>query len=148
MNPSNEILDHLVSVTRDGKSFYELAATEVNHPDLKALFLRIAKVKGEIVSGLSSEIRAAGEAPSESGSWSASVTRGYAEVRALLGDKNHTYVAMLEDAEDKLMDAFDKALADSSTSAHAHDVITRLLPEVRSCHDQMRAQQLALKTAA
>jgi uncharacterized protein (TIGR02284 family) len=63
MNHSNHVLNGLVSATRDGKRFYALAAIEVTDSELKALFTRLAKVKGEIVQGLSTEIRAGGEKP-------------------------------------------------------------------------------------
>ena len=148
MNHSNEILDGLVSAARDGKSFYELAATEVTNTELKTLFTRIAKVKGEIVQGLSMEIRAAGEKPADSGSWSAEIAKLYIEVRAVLGDKNYTYVSQLEDSEDKLLKAFAEALADTETSVHARTVINRFMPEVRACHDLMRSKKFAMKNAA
>ena len=148
MNHSNHILNDLVSATRDGKSFYELAATKIDSPELKALFARLAKVKGDIVQGLSNELRAVGETPAETGTWTGDFSKLYGEVRALLGDKNYAYVAQLEESEDRLMKAFDKALNDTDTSASAHTIITRYLPEVRSCHDIMRSQKMALKKAA
>ena len=148
MNHNNHIINDLVSATRDGKSFYELAATKVDSPELKALFARLAKVKGDIVQGLSNELRAVGEAPAETGTWTGDFSKLYGEVRALLGDKNYAYVAQLEESEDRLMKAFDKALNDTDTSSSAHTIITRYLPEVRSCHDIMRSQKMALKKAA
>ncbi len=148
MNHSNHILNDLVSATRDGKSFYELAATKVDSPELKSLFARLAKVKGDIVHGLSNEIRAVGEQPAETGTWTGDFAKFYGEVRALLGDKDYAYVAQLEESEDRLMKAFDKALSDEKTSAIAHTIITRYMPEVRSCHDIMRAQKMTLKKAA
>lgn len=148
MNHSNHILNDLVSATRDGKSFYELAATKVNSPELKALFTRLAKVKGDIVQGLSNEIRAVGEKPAGTGTWTGDFDKLYGEVRALLGDKNYAYVAQLEESEDRLMKAFDKALNDQETSPSAHTIITRYLPEVRTCHDIMQSQKMALKKAA
>ena len=148
MNHSNHILNDLVSATRDGKSFYELAATKVDSPELKALFTRLAKVKGDIVQGLSNEIRAVGEKPADTGTWTGDFDKLYGEVRALLGDKNYAYVAQLEESEDRLMKAFDKALNDQETSPSAHTIITRYLPEVRTCHDIMRSRKMALKKAA
>jgi uncharacterized protein (TIGR02284 family) len=148
MNHSNHILNGLVSATRDGKSFYEHAATVVTNPELKALFTRIAKVKGDIVLGLSNEIRAVGEKPADSGTWTGDFNKLYADVRSLLGDKNYAYVSRLEESEDQLMKAFDKALNDTETTETAHTIITRYMPEVRSCHDIMRAQKMALKKAA
>ena len=148
MNHSNHILNDLVSATRDGKSFYELAQTKVNSPELKALFSRIAKVKGEIVLGLSHEISAAGDKPAETGTWAGDFNKLYTEVKALLGDKNQAFVAQLEDSEDRLMKAFEKALTDEKTSKSTHAIITAFMPEVRACHDMMRAQRIALKKAA
>ena len=148
MNHSNQILNDLVSATRDGKGFYEHAASMVSDPELRTLFTRLAKVKGDIVKGLSDEIRATGDKPVDSSTWSGDFNKLYGEVRALLGDKNYAYVAQLEESEDQLMKAFNKALDNMDTTDHARTVITRFLPEVRSCHEIMRSRKIALKKAA
>ena len=148
MNHSNHILNDLVSATRDGKSFYEHAATMVTNPELKTLFNRLAKVKGDIVQGLSNEIRASGDKATDSGTWGGDFNKLYGEVRALLGDKNYSYVSRLEESEDQLLKAFEKALNDRDISPGSHAVLTRLMPEVRSCHDIMQARKVALKKAA
>lgn len=57
-------------------------------------------------------------------------------------------MAQLEESEDQLLKACDKALNDADKSPHAQTVIDRHMPEVRSCHDIMRAQKIALKKAA
>jgi uncharacterized protein (TIGR02284 family) len=148
MKQGNDILNDLVSATRDGIGFYEHAASKVKNPELKALFLRLANVKADIVEGLAYEIRAGGDKPTESGTWSGDFHKFYAEMRAHLGNKGHAYIAPLEESEEQLLKAFDKALNHEDISAHAHTVITRLLPEVRSCHDIMRTHKIALKKAA
>ena len=148
MNHSTHILNDLVSATRDGKGFYEYAATAVTNPELKTLFTRLAKVKGEIVLGLSNEIRATGDKPADTGTWSGDFNKLYGEVRALLGDKHYAYVTQLEESEDRLLKAFNKALDDKDTTAHARTIITRYMPEVRSCFDIMQARKIALKKAA
>lgn len=148
MTHTNEVLNDLASATRDGKSFYEMASFEVADPELKALFTRIAKVKGDIAEGLATEIFASGERPVYDRSFDEEIARNYVEVRALLGDKDYTYVAQLENSEDKLLQAFDSAISDSRTSEHARGVISRFLPEVRSCHKIMSAKKAALREAA
>jgi len=148
MKHSNDILNDLVSTTRDGIEFYQHAATKVRNPELKALFLRLATVKADIVQELAQEIRGTGDKPTQSGTWSGDFRRFYGEIRAHLGDKNYAYVAQLEESEDQLLKAFERALNDEELSSHARTVIARLLPEVRSCHDIMRAQKSALKKAA
>jgi uncharacterized protein (TIGR02284 family) len=148
MKTNIHILNDVVSVTRDGKSFYEHAASKVDDVELKTLFTRMAAVKGEIVSGLSTQIKAMGATPSDHGTWVGEIEQRYGELRALLGDKNYAYVAQLEDSEDRLLKAFDQAIKDQDTPAAARDVLNRFLPEVRSCHDLMRSRKLSLKKAA
>jgi uncharacterized protein (TIGR02284 family) len=145
---SNDILNDLVSATRDGQEFYDHAATKVKDPELRALFMRIARVKGDIVQGLSNEIRSGGDQPSTSGTWSGDFNRFYGEVRALISKKDFAYVAQLEESEDQLLKAFDKAMNSEETTTRARSVIAGFLPEVRECHDIMRARKIALKHAA
>ncbi len=148
MNHTNHILNDLVEVARDGETFYEHAATKVDQPDLRILFTRLAMVKRNIVKELSGEIRAGGEKPTQTGSWAGDFNKMYGDIRALLGDKNHAYVAQLEESEDRMLKGFEKAINDKETSASARLVLTRLLPEVRQCHDLMRDRKVALKKAA
>jgi uncharacterized protein (TIGR02284 family) len=148
MNHSNQVLNDLVLVMRDGKTFYEYAATAVSDSEMKSTFIRLAKVKGELVGGLSTEASAGGENHDDSGTWSGDFTKLYAKVRAHLGDKNFAYVAELEDSEDQLLKAFAKALDDKDTTPLAHSIIKHYMPEVRLCHDIMRARKIALKKAA
>jgi len=148
MTHSNEVFNDLMSATRDGKSFYELAANEVTDSDLRTLFTRIAKVKSEIAHGLAAEVRAEGDTPVYDGNWNAEITRNYLEVRALLGDKNYTYVAQLDLSEADLIEEFDKALNDPRTTPHAREVIAQYLPEIRSCQVIMDAKREELRQAA
>ena len=148
MTHSNDILNDLVSTARDGQEFYDHAATKVKDPDLRTLFLRIAKVKGDIVQGLSQEVLATGDAPSASGTWRGDFNRFYGEVRAALGKKDYAWVAQLEESEDQLLKAFTKAMNDPEASPRARQVIADFLPEVRSCHETMRQRKIALKHAA
>ncbi len=148
MNNSTKILNDIISVTRDGKEFYEHAATKVDDSELMTLFARMAAVKGQIVAGLSTEIKAMGDKPAEKGTLAGDLSQMYGDLRALLGNKDYAYVSKLEDSEDRLLKAFDEALADEDTPASTGEILRRYLPEVRSCHDLMRSRKLALKKAA
>ena len=148
MNPSNDKLNDLVSIARDGKDFYEHAATKVSDPELKSLFSTLALIKAQIVSELSSEIRATGDKPSQSGTLVGEISKLYGELRALAGSKDYAYVAQLEQAEDRLLKAFDDVRLDKDISPHALTVLTRLGPEIRKCHDLMRTRKQAMKKAA
>jgi len=148
MNNSTKILNDIISVTRDGKEFYEHAASKVDDSELMTLFARMATVKGQIVAGLSNEIKAMGDKPAEKGTLAGDLSQLYGDLRALLGNKDYAYVAKLEDSEDRLLKAFGEAIADADTPASTREILGRYLPEVRSCHDLMRSRKLALKKAA
>jgi uncharacterized protein (TIGR02284 family) len=141
-------LNDLIAISRDGKQFYEEAAKKVGDTELSALFLRIAGVKSDIVSSLSAVVQAAGGKPDAHGTLVGSMQQMYGKVRAALGDKKYGYVAELEESEDRLLKAFNETIADRDTPVAARDVVTKLLPEVRACHDVMRNRKLAMKNAA
>ena len=148
MNQSSKILNDIVSVVRDGKSFYETATPKVHDPELKTLFKRMAAMKGEVLAGLSAEVKSMGETPAPEGTWTGDLAKLYGEVRALVGDTDYAWVSQLEDSEDRLVKAFDQAIADTDTPVTARATLNRFLPEVRACHDIMRSRKHALKKAA
>lgn len=90
-------LNDLIEIARDGKSFYEEAATKVKDAELSALFTRIAGVKGRIVAALSGSVAASGGKPAEHGTLVGSMQQFYGKVRAAFGDTNYGYVAELEE---------------------------------------------------
>ncbi|MEE7547767.1 PA2169 family four-helix-bundle protein [Xanthomonas sp. Kuri4-1] len=141
-------LNDLISISRDGKQFYEEAAQKVGDAELAALFTRIAGVKSDIVSSLSSVVQAVGGEPDRSGTLVGSLQQMYGKVRATLGDTKYGYVAELEESEDRLLKAFDEVIADQDTPVAARDAALALLPEVRACHDVMRNRKHAMKSAA
>ncbi|MDC7805368.1 PA2169 family four-helix-bundle protein [Luteimonas sp BLCC-B24] len=146
-NKTANTLNDLISIARDGKEFYEEAAQKVDDAELKTLFARIATSKAQIVNELSTAVQAAGGKPEDSGTMVGSMQQMYGKIRAALGDTEYGYVAELEESEDRLLEAFDEAARDADTPPAARDVVVRLLPEVRSCHDVMRARKHAMKAA-
>lgn len=141
-------LNDLIAIARDGKSFYEQAAQKVDNAELKTLFNRIAGIKAHVVAELSAVVQAAGGEPEDSGTLVGAMQKSYGKIRAVLGDKEFGYVAELEESEDRLNNAFKQVIQDPGTPEAARAVVTRLLPEIRSCHDVMRDRKLAMKHAA
>lgn len=146
-NKTASTLNDLISIARDGKEFYEEAAQKVDDAELKTLFARIATNKAQIVGELSAAVQAAGGKPEESGTMVGSMQQMYGKLRATLGDTEYGYVAELEESEDRLLEAFDEAARDADTPPAARDVVVRLMPEVRACHDVMRTRKLAMKNS-
>ena len=75
MTKSNtDVLQELVQIARDSKSFYESASKEVDDPNLRLDFQRMAEIKGELITQLSSQISARGDVPETSGTFAGATT--------------------------------------------------------------------------
>jgi len=138
-------LNDLIEIARDGQDFYTEAAKKVENAELSALFTRIAGVKSQIVTSLSSTVAATGSKPAEHGTVVGSMQQFYGKVRATLGDTQYGYVAELEESEDRLLKAFRDTLTDSDTPPAARAEVTRLLPTVEETHQVMRDRKHAMK---
>jgi uncharacterized protein (TIGR02284 family) len=138
MKTDSATLNDLIEVLQDGKKFYEEAASKVTRSDLRALFSRMATTKGAIASDLRTAVVARGDQPATEGSFAGSIHKAYSEIRAKLStDKNHAYVAELEQFEDRILHAFQHA-AQKSEDAGVRTIAQRYMPEVSRDHAQMR----------
>ena len=145
---NTEVLQELVQIARDSKSFYEAAAKEVADANLRLDFLRMAEIKGELIAQLASHISARGAAPETSGTFAGTLRKGYGELLAHMRSKQgaaKTYTAQLEETEDRLLKHYEEALKEV-TSPEVREVLNAQLPKLRRCHDEMR--QLKLRLAA
>ncbi|MDQ1108860.1 uncharacterized protein (TIGR02284 family) [Stenotrophomonas rhizophila] len=138
-------LNDIIEIARDGQDFYTEAADKVKDTELSALFTKIAGVKSQIVTSLSSTVAATGAKPAEHGTVVGSMQQFYGKVRATLGDTQYGYVAELEESEDRLLKAFKDTLTDSDTPPAARAEVSRLLPLVQETHDVMRNRKHAMK---
>jgi len=138
-------LNDIIEIARDGQDFYTEAADKVKDAELSALFTKIAGVKSQIVTSLSSTVAATGAKPAEHGAVVGSMQQFYGKVRATLGDTQYGYVAELEESEDRLLKAFKDTLTDSDTPPAARAEVSRLLPLVQETHDVMRNRKHAMK---
>ncbi len=66
----------------------------------------------------------------------------YADTKAHLGNENATYVAQLEEMEDRILHAFEDALKDAEPDVRA--LLAIELPKIRACHDRMRSLKQSL----
>lgn len=139
-------LNDLIHVLVDGRKFYEEASTEVR-PDLRQLFSRMASTKAAIVDDLQKHVAAGGGKPEDGGSTMGSFLQLYAEVRAsIASDRNGEYVIQLEAFEDRILEAFRDAAANSD-DPEVRAIAQRHLAQVTRDHDDMRALKRSTKAA-
>src|SRR5579863_2506111 len=137
-------LNELIEITRDGQTFYADAINRVDNPHLKTVFRAIVDAKAQLIGALSEHVRVYGEQPSMDGTFAGSFRKLYAEVSARLSNrKDATFVAQLEESEDRLLHAFEQAAKDSDDLA-LQQIVAQYLPKVRLCHEQMRNLKMSL----
>lgn len=139
-------LNDLIQVLVDGQKFYEEAAPEVR-PDLRQLFTRMATTKAGIVTDLQRHVAAAGKQPEKDGSVTGSFLKFYADIRtSISADQNNEYVIQLESFEDRILEAFRDAAANSD-DMEVRAIAQRHLAQVSKDHDDMRALKRAAQSA-
>lgn len=137
MNNADAQLNELIEITRDGQRFYLHAAEEVKDPRFIALFTDMAEAKNDVIRALSVAVAADRENPANGGTLVGKLRQVYADTRASLsGDECGIYVDQLEEAEDRILHAFEDAL--QSADARVKALVAQKLPAVRSAHDRMR----------
>jgi uncharacterized protein (TIGR02284 family) len=137
-------LNELIQIARDGQTFYTDAIGKVRNPNLRVVFRGIIDAKAHLIAALSEHVRVRGQLPSDGGTLTGYFHQLYGDISAKLSrDSDAVFVARLEEAEDRLLGAFENAAA-ASENRDVRDIILRHLPRVRLCHEQMRNLKIAL----
>jgi uncharacterized protein (TIGR02284 family) len=145
MDYSKEIstLNDLIQTCRDGENGFRTAAQGVKDQHVKALFERFSRQRGEMVRELQQQVRALGGTPDESGSVSASLHRGWMNIKSLVtGNDDSAIIAEAERGEDVAKSAYQKAL-NQSLPAGARTLVEAQSAIVRTAHDEVRALEKA-----
>ena len=137
MSQTTASLSELVSALNDGVAFYERLAQKVGDAELVALFERMAQVKRAIAGDINVEIALEGVRPRDEGSMVGALRILYAEALGGLNDGNAaTYVARLEEHEDRLLAAFREAVL-AGESPKVREIALAYYPEVEQMHAEM-----------
>lgn len=130
-------LNELIEITRDGQRFYQHAHDEVKDVRLQALFRDMSQNKTELIRALSVKVAANQQKPADGGTFVGKLRQVYADTKAnLVSDTEATYVAQLEEAEDRILHAFEDALEGAEPGMQA--LLAAEMPKVRANHDRMR----------
>lgn len=137
MSQKTEQLNELIAIIRDGQRFYEHAHDEIKDDRLQALFRDMAQAKHQVIQALSVKVAASHEEPTSSGTLVGKLRQAYADARATLSsDEESTYVAQLENAEDRILEAFEDAMETAQPDVRA--LLAVEMPKMRACHQRMR----------
>lgn len=131
-------LNEMIEVLEDGRKFYSEAAEKVGRTDLKTLFQNLAKTKETISSDLKTAAKNHDQNPPHHGSLTGMLHILYAEVRAKLSsDKDYTYIAALEESEDRILHVFGDAIVNSEDPG-VRAIAKKHLAALTRSHAEMR----------
>ncbi|MCW3147545.1 PA2169 family four-helix-bundle protein [Stutzerimonas stutzeri] len=142
MSQATQQLNELIEITRDGQRFYQHAIDEVKDAELQHLFRDMAQAKTQIIQALTVKVAANHEQPAQGGTLAGRIRELYADTKARLGNASSTYVEQLEQAEERILRAFEDALQDAQPDIRA--LLAVELPKLRACHTRMRQLKQSL----
>lgn len=131
-------LNDLIETSRDGEEGFRSSAENVDHPQLRAFFLRRSQEVAGSVLELQELVRSLGGEPASSTTLSGTLHRRWIDLKTAL-TTNDT-LAVLNEAErgeDVALNAYRKA-AEKDLPTHIRFVIVRQLEGAKRNHDEVR----------
>ena len=130
-------LNDLIETLKDGKNGFETAASDVKDANVKAIFTEFAQQRSQLASELQSEVRKLGGDPEKSGSVSATMHRGWINIKSALGGGEKSILNEAERGEDVAVRSYEKALQ-QNLPGDLSSVIRRQYDQVKQAHDRVR----------
>ncbi len=142
-----DTLNDLLESCRDGEYGFRTSAEQAKSQDIKTLLLRHANECNEAANELQREVTRRGGKPSDGGTVSGALHRGWVSVRTAL--TSHDDLAVLEECErgeDTALARYRKALK-ANLPADARVIVERQQQGAQRNHDQIKALRDAYKAA-
>ncbi|ATD01472.1 MULTISPECIES: ferritin-like domain-containing protein [Pseudoalteromonas] len=131
----------LVKVLNGGIEFYKEAKTKVSSQSLEIIFDRMISEKERAAAELQPlVVLDEGEVETDS-DLVVSMRETYTKVLSVVStDKEHTYIAQLEEVEDRVLDKIEAALEEPLPAPY-FSTLKLIQNSMQACHDEMKALQ-------
>ncbi|MFP8965800.1 PA2169 family four-helix-bundle protein [Pokkaliibacter sp. CJK22405] len=134
-----KVLNQVLAVCEDGKSFYQHAAREVDSASLRRVFLEQAQARREAIQELTEEVQHREGSPVDNGTVSGTLQQWYTDIRASLSDsQDYQFIVALEEAETRSLNELKQAVR----SLHNPRLASKLgshLATIQLAHDRMKS---------
>jgi uncharacterized protein (TIGR02284 family) len=137
-NTTVSTLNGLIETLLDGKNGFESAASNVKDPRIKSVFNEYSRQRAALATELQAHVRQLGGDMEKTGSASASMHRGWMDLKQALGGGEKSILNEAERGEDVAVKAFQKAL-EEHLSPDVEGVVRRQYGEVKQAHDRVKA---------
>ena len=134
-----DVLDDLLECSRDGEYGFRTSAERADSPELKQILMRHANECASAAVELEREIRAYGGEPSDGGTVSGALHRGWVSVKTALSTNDDKAVLNeCERGEDAAVARYRKALK-ATLPANIRALVERQAQGVQRNHDEVKA---------
>lgn len=141
-------LNNLIETCRDGQEGFKTAAEGVNNGELKELFHSYSQQRAGFAGELQDEVRRLGGDPEETGSVTASLHRGWMDIRAAVtGGEEAAVLAECERGETAALSNY-RAAFDVDMPANIRQTLERQFAEMREAHNRIRNLESAASAGA
>jgi uncharacterized protein (TIGR02284 family) len=132
-----EHLNGLIAVCKDGEHGYATAAEHVRNSELTTVFADYAKQRARFARELQAEVERLGGVPSDSGTLTAALHRGWIDVKsALSGGDAGGIIAACETGEDSAQAAFERVV-NTDISGQSRSLIEKQYRQIEEAHKRM-----------
>jgi uncharacterized protein (TIGR02284 family) len=132
-------LNDLIETCRDGEEGFRDSAQHVERQDLRSIFTEYSKQRSQFASELQNVVSRIGGDPEKSGSMSASLHRGWINLKsALTGRDDHAILAECERGEDSAVRNYQDALAHDLPS-DIRSIVEEQYRQVLEAHNRMKS---------
>lgn len=137
------VLNELIETCKDGQEGFLQASEAVKDSHLKSLFAQFSQQRAQFSGELQQEVVRLGGDPEKSGSVSASLHRGWINLKsAITGGDEASIISECERGEDTAKDTYRKALEDNPLPAPLRETVQRQYLQVKAVHDQIRSMEV------
>lgn len=131
-------LNNLIETCRDGQEGFKTAAEGVNNAELKELFYSYSQQRASFAGELQDEVRRLGGEPDTTGSVTASLHRGWMDLKAAVtGGDEAAILAECERGEDAAMSNY-RAAFNVDLPANCRQIVERHFAEIKEAHNHIR----------
>jgi len=141
------VATHLIDICKDGRDFYNNAAEKVENDNLKKLFRENGNIREGIIVNLKDYMKNKDDPIKAEGTIGGKTMQFFGQLAAAVSpNTDKAFVTQLEEAEDRSLEEFNKALATSITP----ELKMRIMgytKELKHTHYHMKAMKEIMKAA-
>ncbi len=130
-------LNDLIETCKDGKNGYQTAAENIENSEYKKLFNEFSQQRENFANELKAEVGRLGGDPEDSGSVSASLHRGWMNIKSAVSSNDlDAILSECEQGEDVAVKNYKEAL-ENDLPADLHSIVNKQYVEVKNAHDHI-----------